>query len=181
MDDDNTLIDPGKGVPHANIPSPGYELLTSCFSRSDPSSKVHNPYGCFGAPDIAWPRGYPLSEIQHQGSDTCELAARDHGIAGPRIGVVQSLANHDPDVDAIYRLTYPPGGLPFKFTPKSPAAPGSRLRGVPAETMTPFNSQVITSHRLLTYSGLKRRSASSVLPLRPRFLRAHSKLSALVA
>ena len=32
------------------------------------------------------------------------------------MGVVQSLADHDPDVDGIYRLTQP---LPFTFPPSS--------------------------------------------------------------
>lgn len=145
VDDDRALIRPEEGVPHADTSYRGNQPLP-LFS-SDPSSIVHNPYGCFGAPGVAWPRGYPLSEVQHQNSNTCELAVRD-GVTGPRIAVVQALANYNPDVDAIYRLTYPPGGLPFDFISENLATSGSRLRGVPAEAMTPYNAQV-SSPRLL--------------------------------
>ena len=133
VDDDNALIHFREGVPHADLASIDGQAL-SRFS-GHPSSSVHNPYGCFGAPGVAWPRGYPLSAIQDDSPAACEVVGVD-GTSAPRIGVVQALANHDPDVDAIYRLTHPPGGLPFGFTQEAP------LRGVPAEKMTPYNAQV---------------------------------------
>lgn len=147
VDDGNALMRPEEGVPHADMLSLGHESL--CRFSSDPSSIAHNPYGCFGAPGVAWPRGYPLSEIHQPNSSTCELEER-RGAAGPRIGVVQALANHDPDVDAIYRLTHRRGGLPFDFTAASSGAPECPVRGVPADAMTPYNAQVsspLTSHR----------------------------------
>lgn len=148
VDDDNALIHPKGGVPHADVSSIEDKVL-SRFS-GHPSSFVHNPYGCFGAPGVAWPRGYPLSAIQDDSPAICEVVEVDR-ISGRRIGVVQALANHDPDVDAIYRLTHPPGGLPFSFKPGSPGTPETSLRGVPAEKMTPYNAQVrkpiATHHR----------------------------------
>lgn len=139
MDDDNALIHPEEGVPHADVSSIEDNVL-SRFS-GHPSSTVHNPYGCFGAPGVSWPRGYPLRAIQDDSphhSGYCDV----DGISGSRIGVVQALANHDPDVDAIYRLTHPPGALPFSFNPGAPGTPESTLRGVPADKMTPYNAQV---------------------------------------
>lgn len=59
------------------------------------------------------------------------------------LGVVQALANHDPDVDAVYRLTFPPGGLPFDFEagPMRELEEGG-LKVIPPEAFTPYNAQV---------------------------------------
>ena len=138
VDDDNALLRPAEGVPHANASLAGDDLTRF---HGDPSLGVHNPYGCFGAPGVVWPRGFPLTKIQDPKSSTCGV--RESGPTGaPKIGVLQALANHDPDVDAIYRLTFPPGGLPFYFDPASPATAASPLRAVPASTFTPYNAQV---------------------------------------
>ncbi|CAM9486179.1 unnamed protein product [Ectocarpus sp. 8 AP-2014] len=150
VDDDNALIHPEEGVPHAGVSSIEDNVL-SRFS-GHPSSSVHNPYGCFGAPGVSWPRGYPLSAIQDDSPHHSAYCDVD-GISGSRIGVVQALANHDPDVDAIYRLTYPPGGLPFSFNPGAPGTPESTLRGVPADKMTPYNAQA-TLHFPVAFWGM---------------------------
>lgn len=115
-----------------------------------PEAVVHNPYSCFGGPANVWPRGFPLDAINNPGCNSCEsapVAALD-GVPGgePRpLGVVQALANHDPDVDAVYRLTYPPGGLPFAFE----AGPMDEreedgLKVIPPAAFTPYNAQVYT-------------------------------------
>lgn len=91
-----------------------------------------NPYPYFGAPDT-WPRGIPLEDIRP--STLTPLTET----AGPpkSLGVLQSLANHDPDVDAIYRLG--PLPLPFYF------AGGSNIVvGLPPKSssgMAPYNAQ----------------------------------------
>jgi hypothetical protein len=57
------------------------------------------------------------------------------------VGVIQSLANHDPDIDAIFRLTMP---IPFDFPAEFPVASGaggSRPLLVPAKTYAPYNAQ----------------------------------------
>ena len=45
-----------------------------------------------------WPRGYPLSNILEK--DTFQVTQKSHNV-----GIWQYLADEDPDVDAIYRLT----------------------------------------------------------------------------
>jgi len=78
--------------------------------------------------DVIWPRGLPLSEIRK------ELPALDtfksQHVLCP---VQQGLADENPDVDAVYRLTYP---LPVNFQP-------NRL-ALGAGSWCPFNSQNTT-------------------------------------
>jgi len=50
------------------------------------------------------------------------------------LGVLQSLADHDPDVDAVYRLTRPPH---FTFS----RAPGAPALVVPPGRLAPYNAQ----------------------------------------
>lgn len=148
MDDDNALIVPEAGVPHAassHIPA-----STNTFAVG-PEAFVHNPYGCFGGPANVWPRGFPLDAINDGDSTRCDAVAVDSSGEERQepwlLGVVQALANHDPDVDAVYRLTYPPGGLPFDFEGGEPAPEGtSPLKIVPPAAFTPYNAQVIWIH-----------------------------------
>ena len=66
------------------------------------------------------------------------------------LGVVQSLANHEPDVDAVCRLALPAkeGGLRFDFggrgsgTSEEREMRDSSLKIVPDFAFTPYNSQV---------------------------------------
>lgn len=151
MDDDNALINPGEGVPHAD---PAHESQPLYFSGA-PSTVVHNPYPCFGGSGNSWPRGFPLDAINDGMSSLCDVAAPASTLSKKsvpkKLAVVQALANHDPDVDAIYRLTYPPGGLPFDFDDSQTTLPGhaekdlSFLRGVPEGALTPYNAQVCGS------------------------------------
>ena len=71
-----------------------------------------NPYPIMGAPYLpSWPRGLPLTDIKgnkQSKRDWSEVSK----IPKERIGIIQSLANIDPDMDAIYRLTMP---IPFDF------------------------------------------------------------------
>lgn len=133
MDDDNALIRPEDGVPHAH-----HDIQPMRFS-GDASSLVHNPYACFGGPGNVWPRGFPLDAINESGSRVCDI---DTTRESRPIGVIQALANHDPDVDAIYRLTYPPGGLPFDFNGEPSPSGESPVRVVPDSGFTPYNAQV---------------------------------------
>lgn len=144
MDDDNALITPEAGVPYAD--SPNAPASTRTFAVG-PEATAHNPYGCFGGPANVWPRGFPLDAINDEDSTRCDVVAVSEndaleGKARP-LGVVQALANHDPDVDAIYRLTFPPGGLPFSFEGStSPPAGEDVLKVVPPAAFTPYNAQV---------------------------------------
>ena len=75
-----------------------------------------------------WPRGFPLDLIK----DAAPLALQ--GKAAHPVGIFQGLADGDPDVDAIYRLTC---NAPCLFEEKPPVvlAPG---------TWCPYNSQNTT-------------------------------------
>lgn len=84
-----------------------------------------NVYSHFGASAPVWPRGLPLEEIA-QGD------ARPDGTRRIEPRIVQGLADDNPDVDAVFRLTRP---LPVTFD--RAAAPLALARG----QWCPFNSQ----------------------------------------
>ena len=105
----------------------------------------------------SWPRGLPLSHIKpssstaHGGSHHSYTAGGKHShtlygrpkiisIPASKIGIVQSLANTDPDVDAIYRLLMP---IPFNFTAKLHHTHTSQLKllKVPDRAYAPYNAQ----------------------------------------
>lgn len=73
-----------------------------------------------------WPRGLPLDEVQQSVSPK-DLLTTDFTVCP----VHQGLANGNPDVDAIYRLTFP---LPIDFEDRGPIV----TRG---KAWCPFNSQ----------------------------------------
>lgn len=90
-----------------------------------------NPYLWFGAPK-AWPRGLPLDSLNS-----------NNATIGPKtsvtLGAIQGLAQHDPDVDAIYRLAPRSAlALPFFFETKSVK---ENLIALSPQTMAPFNAQ----------------------------------------
>jgi len=73
-----------------------------------------------------WPRGYPLEELQKKQTELSTL--KNEIIHCP---IQQGLADENPDVDAVYRLTYP---LPLSFELKNKIALGKNA-------WSPFNSQ----------------------------------------
>jgi hypothetical protein len=73
-----------------------------------------------------WPRGLPLKLISQRFNLEKHLSAKNC-----RVGIWQGLANEDPDVDAIYRLT---SDQPCYFDERQPVVLG---RG----TISPFNTQ----------------------------------------
>jgi hypothetical protein len=75
---------------------------------------------------LIWPRGLPLRLIKDKGAFVEKIR-----VGGAKVGVWQGLADEDPDVDAIYRLT---SDEPCNFERRAPIVLG---RG----TITPFNSQ----------------------------------------
>jgi hypothetical protein len=84
-----------------------------------------NIYRHFTADPGIWPRGLPLDAIHDAGSITPLTALRD-------CPVQQYLADNDPDVDAVYRLTRKD---PLFFDR------GAESVVLAADTWTPFNSQ----------------------------------------
>ncbi|KAL3857859.1 hypothetical protein ACJMK2_012489 [Sinanodonta woodiana] len=125
FDDDNVgLIDLKMLAAKTN-----FSYLIPCSELLKP---VINPYPYFGVNETySWPRGFPLEEIRNPAATptVCPTSA------SLTIGVIQSLANKQPDVDAIYRLTR---DNPFDFK----ATLESHLPLIiPKDVFTPFNAQ----------------------------------------
>jgi hypothetical protein len=106
---------------------------------------VFNPYP-FYRPSVIdiWPRGYPLDKIN---SAECQLRDRYclREVPSHRIGIFQSVADKDPDVDAIYRLTR---ALPIHFK----GAVEDHPVVVPPHTMSPMNAQASLFSRVAMWS-----------------------------
>ena len=98
---------------------------------SEDQSRLINPYMYFGVDETtSWPRGFPLDRIRDE--KTSNLVTCPVNISLVEIGVIQSLANNEPDVDGVYRLTRK---TPFNFTLTPPPLI------LPSNTFTPFNAQ----------------------------------------
>jgi hypothetical protein len=76
--------------------------------------------------NMIWPRGFPLEELQKKQPDISAL--KYESVTCP---IQQGLADENPDVDAVYRLTYP---LPLSFELKTRLSLGKN-------SWSPFNSQ----------------------------------------
>jgi len=86
------------------------------------NADVFNPFPVFGAShNPSWPRGFPIDRVLSNSSSSPhshahyrppQIALVAAVVPVETIAVVQYLANHDPDVDSIYRLTRP---LPLDF------------------------------------------------------------------
>lgn len=85
-----------------------------------------------------WPRGYPLAHLQDAARAGAPVA-REREVDG--LFVLQAVANGDPDVDAVYRLTAPDTSDVI-FTEGTPLV-------LPKGAWTPFNSQATTWPREL--------------------------------
>jgi hypothetical protein len=127
FDDDNILK---QGVEPAVPASQVYHVAVNSST-----CEAFNPYPHMGGPSYdgrstvqSWPRGFPLQLILKP-CDATLLPGNTSTVA-----VVQSLADHDPDVDGIYRLTR---GVPFNFHPSS-----DRSLVLPQGTLAPWNAQV---------------------------------------
>jgi len=116
-DDDN--------IPYASFWDPFPEQFdVECVGR-DAVAPWFNVYGRFTKARI-WPRGYPLQFLQVNGS-----SHRNSDIKATRAWIAQGLANENPDVDAVFRLTQ---DLPVNFEDRQPVLLDSGV-------WCPFNSQ----------------------------------------
>ena len=129
-DDDNYPLD--------NFMLPPSSAMTVRRLKSD--QPWVNVYRHFGATQPVWPRGLPLEALAAQEGAHEQFAdAVEHPL------IVQGLADDNPDVDAVFRLTRQ---LPVRFD--SAAKPLSLEAG----NWCPFNSQNTWFHRrvlALTY------------------------------
>ena len=87
-----------------------------------------------------WPRGLPLGQIHEPGSTTFRWSHLGADSASSHV-VLQALADGDPDVDAVYRLSAADTG---EIIFRQEAA-----TQIPHTTWTPFNSQATTWPRRL--------------------------------
>jgi hypothetical protein len=110
-----------------NLPKPGWHFPSPSgeFDTLLPDLGFVNIYKLFTTQHI-WPRGLPLQQINSDASWQERMSAET-----ANVGVWQGLADGDPDVDAIYRLT---DNTPCYFNERQPVvlSPG---------TICPFNSQ----------------------------------------
>ena len=130
-------------------PMPELQVVAPSFHNHSTSCPVVNPYPHFYPSEQGtWPRGYPLEEIQRrkqcgEGMQTKIVSAIDLFNA---VGVVQTLANVDPDVDAVHRLTKT---LPMHFQRDNNFA---LLVG--KQSFAPFNAQATLFARKSFWSML---------------------------
>lgn len=120
---------------------------------------VFNPYPLMGASiPSSWPRGFPMQEIKSAKAGWgLNLNVKDGDIPSAaisldRIGTIQLLADRDPDVDGVFRLTQsePCGSHHFSF--RAPAESGSTQPSLvlPPGVYAPTNAQAT----LYTYNAL---------------------------
>jgi hypothetical protein len=113
-----------------NIPCEGFwsERQRSCRAAVVENGGWVNVYRYFTDEDI-WPRGFPLEQLQKKTADYKRLNKAD--VDCP---IQEGLADDNPDVDAIYRLTLP---LPQSFRK-------DRRIAMANGSWCPFNSQNTT-------------------------------------
>ncbi|MEO5564911.1 MAG: STELLO glycosyltransferase family protein, partial [Chitinophagaceae bacterium] len=111
-----------------NIPYAGWNFpsFNGDFTSSAADLGWINIYHHFSEQPI-WPRGLPLRNIK----DSRDMLKWQQGKKKQEIGIWQGLADEDPDVDAIYRLT---SNTPCVFQKKEPVV-------LEKGTVSPFNSQ----------------------------------------
>lgn len=131
FDDDNILYG------NLTVPGPWLASATQVLTKG-----VINPYELMGAATTpCWPRGFPLEQLKEEG----QVHIQHERMSVERIVVYQSLANHDPDFDALFRLTQP---LPFYFRKSS-----QTTVVLPVGAIAPYNAQA-TMHLLPAFWSL---------------------------
>lgn len=113
-DDDN--------IPKENWSFPAFENQFDCIEENKGFVNIYQLY----TKQKIWPRGLPLNLISTQFELEKSLQSEMC-----KIGIWQGLADQDPDVDAIYRLT---NDTPCYFDEREPVVLGKG-------TISPFNTQ----------------------------------------
>ena len=151
FDDDNSLKFwlTGAAPPGApsldNVMAGVSEEKVPVLELDDHKWPTYNPYPVLGAPTLpSWPRGFPLEDIKETSSRNAHLKSAE--VEASSIGVLQSLAEHQPDVDAIFRLTML---VPFQFNRSTE----TRHLLIPPGSYTPYNAQA-TLHFEPAFFGL---------------------------
>ena len=145
FDDDNSLLSTPAQIMEPNSDDAVVDTtVLQAVSKNDKlACNSFNPMPLMGAGQLSsWPRGLPLVDIKASECQADAYRVEKTTIAKNKIAVYQSLANHDPDVDAIYRLTQ---NLPFDFEPVQ----NKQSLLVPDSAFAPFNAQAT----LFTYEA----------------------------
>lgn len=138
FDDDNHLKQGGfEGITEWNT------LKLQVLSND---THVFNPYPYFHSTGsyIDWPRGFPLQFIHDPNTYRVDAHQLTYSTLD-NVAIVQSLADHDPDVDAIYRLT---AQLPLNFERKN------EILVLPRGIYTPWNAQATLISRVAFFGML---------------------------
>jgi hypothetical protein len=112
-----------------NVPREGWGFppFDGRYDALPPGLGFVNVYRLFTSRRV-WPRGFPLNRV----TAAAPVAGPSDAASGPvGVGIWQGLADGDPDVDAIYRLTV---NAPCHFSSRPPVVLGR-------DTVCPLNSQ----------------------------------------
>ena len=146
FDDDNALKESPRGVPSIDETIPANkDQSIEVLEPKDHMWPTYNPYPALGAPTLpSWPRGLPLDDVKVPNCSNTPLQTIT--LKASSIGVLQSLADYHPDVDAVFRLTMP---IPFFFNqPKE-----NKHLMIPWGRFAPYNAQA-TLHFKQGFFGL---------------------------
>ena len=136
FDDDNYIKEDSEGGAPVNI-LPSEEILRNVTIASlGPNVFNHHPMMKPSINETSWARGFPLEKIQDettQGTTAYQKDVPFKSKAG-EIGVIQFLADGNPDVDAYHRLSKT---LPMTFQFDHDAHPVL----VPKHSYSPYNAQ----------------------------------------
>ena len=138
FDDDNELVAPLPASAGAGVRALRPRVAKP-LGKSGGGSAFVNAYAAGFGGDGIWPRGLPLPAINADAEfRVVDGAAHAEDLDGA-VGAAQGLADHDPDVDAIYRLG-PRAALPLPFAfPKDETAARSLV--LDDFAVCPFNAQ----------------------------------------
>ncbi len=150
FDDDNMLkfwltgaAPPGAPSLDATVPESGNQEI-EVREPDGHQWPTYNPYPALGAPTHpSWPRGLPLDDIKVPNHN--DMPLKTVKMKASSLGVLQSLAEHEPDVDAIFRLTMP---IPFMFKRLSE----TKHLMMPLGSFTPYNAQATLHFRASFFS-----------------------------
>ncbi len=128
-DDDNALFS-NATIPFRDPKFPGHVTQAGLIM----GAKVFNPYPHFGGTinDTWWPRGFPINQVTDRHTRPIWHPYFKPG-ADESFVVQQSLADIDPDIDAIFRMTRSQRRIIWDKT-KWPVYP-------PVGVLTPYNAQ----------------------------------------
>ncbi|XP_064630400.1 uncharacterized protein LOC135489132 [Lineus longissimus] len=112
------------------------------FNLIQVAGHVCNPYVPYIKPNTTfWPRGLPLDKIIDSNTKNVKVIG---AVKPEKVAVINFLAQTNPDVDAIYRLTHK---TPFQFERVE------KYHALPHYVMSPYNAQA-TMHAQFAFWGL---------------------------